>query len=369
MTRPGRCATIADVRWRSVVCLIVPVCLVSGSTSLLGQRGTSETATYQSAVSYVQVRVRVLDRRGVFTRGLTRNDFQVSENGIAQTIADFMSVENAALSQSNQASQRRYMLVIDDLLLEHAHTLKAKDLIRAFVARHLTATDLVSVVLASERRVHDFTSNRATLLAAIEELQGNFDPTTDQFAIRFLDRSLRKAILGASEWLGDTKNRHKILVVISPRAPCLLRVTTSREIVRDTQDISCRDLFTAATKTNVSIYTFDPRGSTVPKCVTAEWAGDQCAGLTVRGASAQWRSRQAGATTLAEETGGFAVMATNNFEPFFERLVRENSEYYLIGYYSTNTRMDGKFRNHTVKVKQRGLTVNHRSGYVAAAGQ
>ena len=50
---------------------------------------------------------------------------------------------------------------------------------------------------------------------------------------------------------------------------------------------------------------------------------------------------------LAEETGGVAFVGRNNFDDAFDRIVQENSSYYVLGYYSTNDRRDGKLRNIT----------------------
>jgi VWFA-related protein len=133
----------------------------------------------------------------------------------------------------------------------------------------------------------------------------------------------------------------------------------------DGQRVSCSDMFDAAVRAGVSIYTIDPRGLSVPKCTTAEWAGESCFGESVRGASARWARPQTGWRTLAEETGGFAATSSNSFDSFFHRIVRENSIYYLVGYYSTNNRTDGKFRKHHIQINRRGARVVHRAGYLA----
>jgi len=39
-------------------------------------------------------------------------------------------------------------------------------------------------------------------------------------------------------------------------------------------------------------------------------------------------------------------------EPALERMVQDAGAYYLMGYYSTNTRLDGRFRRLTVRVKR-----------------
>ena len=72
---------------------------------------------------------------------------------------------------------------------------------------------------------------------------------------------------------------------------------------------------------------------------------------------------------LADETGGFAAVNRNDFNGAFDRIVAENSSYYVLGYYSTNDRRDGRFRKIEVRVKRPGLLVRARSGYYEARGR
>jgi hypothetical protein len=69
---------------------------------------------------------------------------------------------------------------------------------------------------------------------------------------------------------------------------------------------------------------------------------------------------------LAAETGGFAIITANDFTGAFDRIVAENSRHYVLGYYSTNSRLDGRFRKIDVRVRRPGLSVRARKGYVAA---
>lgn len=77
------------------------------------------------------------------------------------------------------------------------------------------------------------------------------------------------------------------------------------------------------------------------------------------------RSRVESLRTLAENTDGLAVVDTNNLDKGFARIVADLTSYYLLGYYSTNTKLDGKFRKITVRVKRRGADVRARRGYLA----
>jgi VWFA-related protein len=69
--------------------------------------------------------------------------------------------------------------------------------------------------------------------------------------------------------------------------------------------------------------------------------------------------------TLADATDGLAVVNTNDLGSGARRIVNDLSTYYLLGYQSTNTRLDGKWRNITVRVKTPGIQVRARKGYRA----
>ena len=79
--------------------------------------------------------------------------------------------------------------------------------------------------------------------------------------------------------------------------------------------------------------------------------------------SANLRTRIDSMRTLAVDTDGEALVNTNNLEGGLKRIADDLSSYYLFGYYSTNTRLDGRFRSITVRVKRPGIKVRARRGY------
>jgi hypothetical protein len=70
--------------------------------------------------------------------------------------------------------------------------------------------------------------------------------------------------------------------------------------------------------------------------------------------------------TMADNTDGVAVVDTNDLDKGLRRISDDLTSYYLLGYYSTNTKLDGRFRSLKVRVKQPGVDVRARRGYRAA---
>jgi VWFA-related protein len=84
---------------------------------------------------------------------------------------------------------------------------------------------------------------------------------------------------------------------------------------------------------------------------------------SIRDDQANLRVKQDGLRFLADSTDGTAIVNTNNIDGMLTRIVDDLSSYYLFGYYSTNTKLDGRFRNITVRVKRPGAKVRARRGY------
>ena len=114
-----------------------------------------------------------------------------------------------------------------------------------------------------------------------------------------------------------------------------------------------------ANRANVSFYPIDPRGLVA---FDSPIGPDRPPGLA---ADAQiLRRRQDGLRVLAAETDGTVVLNTN-IDKALPRLLTDIGSYYLLGYVSTNPKLDGRYRRLTVRVKRPGLTVRSRPGYLA----
>ena len=133
-----------------------------------------------------------------------------------------------------------------------------------------------------------------------------------------------------------------------------------------------RDAIAAASKANVNFYTIDPRGLHSMGDETMELGGFPAdPGYNINPQALQEERRLAvdSLKVLAEQTGGFAAVESNDYSNAYDRIVRENSSYYVLGYYPPSNKRDGKFHKIDVKLKRPGLKVIARKGYAAPKGK
>lgn len=119
-------------------------------------------------------------------------------------------------------------------------------------------------------------------------------------------------------------------------------------------------LLDEANRSNASFYPVDPRGLPV---FDSPIGPDRPPPIRVD--AAMLRARQTSLRTLAESTDGLALVNTNQIAAGLKRIVADLSSYYLLGYYASDVKMDGRFHKITVRVKRPGVQVRARRGYLA----
>ena len=75
------------------------------------------------------------------------------------------------------------------------------------------------------------------------------------------------------------------------------------------------------------------------------------------------RERQHSLRTLAELTGGFAIVTTNEIDRGLQRIDNETSDYYVLGYYSSNTDLQRPTRRIEVRTTRSNVTIRARDTY------
>jgi hypothetical protein len=127
-----------------------------------------------------------------------------------------------------------------------------------------------------------------------------------------------------------------------------------------------RDLLTQARRANVAFHTVDvgglrtgmPQPSESPASIAGITGFHQAYYQTST-------SRMQTLQELAENTDGRAVVNTNDLADGVRKISDDLSAFYLLGYYSSNTAADGRYRRIEVKMKTPGVKVSARPGYLA----
>jgi VWFA-related protein len=349
---------------------------------------------FRLSVSLVQVDAVVTDRKGRHVTTLGPADFQVFEDGKPEPVTAVAYVRNdeqyfdqagapepVVVPASPRDARRVIGVVIDDSRMTFESVYHTRTALRRFVDGSLQPDDLVSIVTTSGGRgtSWQFTFSRPELRAAVnrlrfslwtasvagalEPLENTFEllPTPDerfreeQFAVNALNR-IADVIAAVRELPG----RKTVLLVSEGFS---LSGLTDWQ-VRDAMNT----LVDQANRAGVVIYAIDPRGLVFTGFSAADSANPTAmADISSRRQDALWQT-QDGLRYVADQTGGFAVVNSNDIPGAFRRVLEDQRGYYLVGFQpSEDTFADRRFRRVKVKVTTKGLRVRTRAGFYGMA--
>jgi VWFA-related protein len=369
--------------------------------------------TFKVEVNYVEVDAVVTDEQGNFARNLTKDDFQIVEDGKPQTVSAFADV-NIPIERADPPlyaktaippdvttnrtpfEGRVFVVVIDDLHINFSRTSRVRAAARQFIERYVGTNDLVAVVNTRGRNdaMQDFTSNRQLALNAVDRAMGQGAESSTKAALQ--DYSLNQGTQGMdsrvnrdfnelerytngrntldtlrslSEFVSGMRGRRKAVVLFSEGINYDIVNPIQNRYATDIQS-AMNNLIAAATRANASIYAVDPRGVTSgmeDSIDIASFPTDNS--ISVTDMQNELRISQDSLRQMANETGGIAVLNQNDFRTGFSRILDDNSSYYVLGYYPSNDKRDGRFRKVQVTVTKPGLRVRARRGYYASKGK
>ena len=390
---------------RSAALFLVIVLLCAASTSQ-----QQSDYVFRTGSELVLVNVTVRDKNGNFVQGLKPEDFTILEDNKPQKVVSFdvesvdavpasdvaqakplpdaapaSSGPTAAADASKQFKDRRLIVLFFDLSamepdeIDHAVTSAEH-----YVDTQMAPADLVSIVsLGSSLLVNqDFTADHALLKKQLEQFNsgsgqgfeegttGTTEGTPDtgqpftaddtEYNIFNTDRRL-EALRSVAEKLSHVQQKKSLIYFSSGM---------DRTGIENQSEL--RAAVNAAVRSNLAIYTMDMRG------LQALVAGGEAQNASLRGVSAYSGQSTINAlnsnfttqetlVTLASDTGGRAFLDSNDFSKIFKGVQQDTSTYYLIGYHSTNSARDGRYRRIVVKLNQPGMKIDYRRGYYAPA--
>jgi len=302
---------------------------------------------------------------------------------------------------TNDASGRIFLFFVDDLHMQFDNTARVRQLFKKIAQELVHDGDLFGVVSSGPSSIAiDMTYDKNRLNDAIEKIHGggmtpveiietgvgrggpselryraNVAFATMTEALTNLERvnNRRKALVWVSEGYDFNPFQESRFGLRDPSSPFVQNQTAEEQNSRDDPGIQIQtqgELFSdadlayrlaevtrQANRANTTIYAIDPRGLV---------AGP---GLDQQVDPTEWtayvRKSQDTMRVLAEETGGIAVVNMNNFDTALQRIDAETSDYYVLGYYSTNPDPTHRRRKIDVQVVRPDVDVTHsRTEYV-----
>ncbi len=321
---------------------------------------------------------------------------------------------------SNQTAQsdRLVVMVVDDLHIWSGRTDTAKSIARDILSK-LGRNASMAVLFTSGDHSTEVTEDPSRLLSAIETLEGRqpvrrpnqavdeqsprgLDPEASmetQLAIiqrtqstsvrQFADNMrLFKALEDAAKLLGAGTGR-KAFVLLSegiarnptgifgsmsgtPQTPTGGAEYASSGDAAATikappaqyHDAALVDMMEAMQRANVSTYAIDPRGEVTSQELGLESHPAPADGDPIFRWNNPVRQAQDGLSTIAQASGGFAIVNNDDFTSGVDEILEDLDHYYLLGFYPVETKGDG-FRRVRVEVPGHpGWTLRFRRGYV-----
>jgi VWFA-related protein len=399
---------------RLLAIFILLVASQSAAQQVGQNKPSGEPSTYTVSVKsqLVVENVVVKDKQGRFIPGLTEKDFLVTEDGVPQQLA-FCELENLASNvsllpaaapgteeitiykrlthtqispeapDSERYKNRRLLALYFDMsAMRPADQLRALSAAEQFIRTQMTAADLLSILRyqgGSVDILQDFTADRNKLLSILQTLvvgegQGSVETIDDassadtgtafgqddsEFNVFNTDRQLSALQTGA-KMLGQL-NEKKSLIYFS--SGLRLNGIDNQAQLRATVD--------AAIKAGVSFWPVDARGLVAEAPLGDATQGSpgnsgMYTGAASLAASSNFQNSQDTLFALAGDTGGKALFDNNDLTRGIVQAQQSISDYYSIGYYTTNTAQNGRFRR--VKVTLAGdssASLAYRQGYYA----
>jgi VWFA-related protein len=368
---------------------------------------------FETTTQLVVVNVAARTKGGEPLNGLQAPDFTVTEDGKAQQIKvfEYQSLADAVLPPPAVAARpveaaaagikstvatgiapsragevkykdrRLLVLFFDQAGMPVADQLRAQQAALKFLNSQITQSDLVSVMtyVTDLSVLQDFTDDRDRLikvvkgLAAGETGTGNGstgDDATGDTGAAYSQDDTEFNIFNTDRKLAALETAVKMLGSLSEKK-ALVYFASGMSLTGIDNQAQLRATVNAAIRSNVAFYPVDARGlvATAPlgDATQASQGGQAMySGSGQRTAQSNFQGQQESLYTLASDTGGKTLLDQNDLSLGIVQAQKDIASYYILGYYSTNTALDGRYRRIKVSVKSNQTAkLDYRSGYFA----
>lgn len=395
--------------------LLFPALAVAAQQTGQNTAQSTDNNTYTISVStrLVIETVVVKDKKGNPVDGLTAKDFNITENGVPQSIKFFeheQLAQPSATASSTQLSpeqvkiydklshvkitpetdgstryknHRLLCFYFDMTSMPPPDQLRALKAAQAFIREQMQPDDLVAVLRYAGGSVdvlQDFTGDRNRLLSILETMivgegQGFGESSSDastpdtgaafgqddsEFNIFNTDRQL-SALQTAADMLGHLSEKKLLIYFASGLSLNGLNNQAQQHAT-----------INAAVRAGVSFWPIDARGLVAQAPLGDATKGSPGGVAMYSGAAAlavttNFQQSQDTLYALAADSGGKALLDDNDLTHGIRQAEQSVSSYYIIGYYTSNAAKDGKFRRikMTLNDNQSAAALDYREGYYA----
>lgn len=369
---------------------------------------------FRVAIDLVNMDAIVRNGQDQFVADLGKDDFEIFEDGTKQDITAFTLVhggrvhnllapppaptqEGIILPPSrprNDAAGRIFLIIVDDLHLDFRNTGRIRDLFKKIANTLVHEGDMFAIVSTGPSSLAiDPTYDRKVMEDAIKKITGNGLKPSDIIQgpegaegpteVRYRAHVAMSTAYDLFRQIERIGNRRKAVIWVSngydfdPFKESRLgedpvfggRFGQTREEGREDRDRfnqgnqfadadlarELAEITRTANRANATIYTIDPRGLVA--------GADLDEQLDPVEYAEHVRKTQDSLRVLADETGGIAVVNQNDMTKALKRIDNETSDYYVLGYYSSNPDPLKRTRKIEVKVNKPGLNVWSRTSY------
>ena len=402
------------------------LCAAVLSVNAAAQQPAQNQPVFRSGVQVVEVDARVFGTDGRFVADLTRDDFEILEDGAPQQIQNLYLIgtatdsansgvapagsapsSSAAVGVSPAPSRQTWIFLFDlNHLTPGGGFDRARTAVETFIRDRFKDGDLGGIV-AGEKMVNNrFTSVRQELVDGVKQVKPRSDSRTrgnelmrewprvlNEIEALQIARNERDAVQRAvMRACGDEPDQCRIadtavmekgrklaadihratlatLSTLNALASGLSRMPGPKALVLVSDGFVVQDMETTlrsvvgqSARAGARVYAIDVRG------LNRGGPGNNLQQLQATdeaGAGARFDSGEDGPNSLAVDTGGMIFRNENNIGRALDRIADDSGRYYVLAYQPNNTNFDGKYRTLEVRVKRPGARVRARRGYLA----
>lgn len=371
----------------------------------------SGTVTFSTGAQLVVETVSVTDKSGKPVADLTAKDFTVTENGVPQTVKFFeyqvlpntpepaaapsqpenihiydklshVHITPEAPGSTRYKDHRLLALYFDLTAMPQSDQLRAISAAEKFVRTQMTANDLIAIMRYSGGAVdvlQDFTGDHNRILSilqtmAVGEGQGYDESVSDAAA----------ADTGAAFGQDDSEfnifNTDRQLSALQTAATMLNQVSEKKSLIYFASGLRLNGLnnqaqlhatINAAIRSGVTFWPIDARGLVAQAPLGDATKGSpggigMYSGASALAVTTNFQQSQDTLYSLASDTGGKALLDYNDLSKGIVQAEKSVSSYYILGYYTSNTALDGKFRRIKITLNSSiAANLDYRQGYYA----